>query len=111
MVDQIELVPANVKSSDMSRSAAFLSPIEEQRNIKKHYSSSNVMDADRLQDSTEKFRMHKTTSIDLSEGKERSDIPFSVRLMIYLSLLGATFFINVDSGIFPAAVLKIEEDL
>ena len=31
--------------------------------------------------------------------------------MIYLSILGATFFINVDGGIFPAAVLKIEEDL
>ena len=31
--------------------------------------------------------------------------------MIYLSLLAASFFINVDTGIFPAAVLQIEDDL
>ena len=44
-------------------------------------------------------------SIEWSAGKERTDIPYSLRFIIYVSLLSSTFFLNVDGGVFPAAVL------
>ena len=50
-------------------------------------------------------------SIDLSETRERNDIPYAIRLIIFLSFLYATFFVNLDTAIFAPALLKITQDL
>ena len=50
-------------------------------------------------------------SIDLSETRERNDIPYAIRLIIFLSFLYATFFVNLDTALFAPALLKITQDL
>ena len=50
-------------------------------------------------------------SIELSEGRERTDVSYSIRFGVYLSILTAAFFFNLDNGVFPPALIKIEKDL
>ena len=39
------------------------------------------------------------------------DVPLSTRRFILFTILASSFFINVDTGSIPAALLSIEEDL
>jgi len=42
---------------------------------------------------------------------ERSDVPLSLRKLVFFSFLTATLFFNVDRGVFAPALLVIEHDL
>ena len=50
-------------------------------------------------------------SIELSEGRERTDVSYNIRFGVYLSILTACFFFNLDNGVFPPTLIKIEKDL
>lgn len=46
-------------------------------------------------------------SIELSDTKERSDIPYHERFLVLLSFLTFVLFVNMETSIFGPALLKI----
>lgn len=51
------------------------------------------------------------TDSSMSLVRERNDVPLPIRVIVLISFLTASFFINVDGGVFAPALLSIEKDL
>ena len=53
----------------------------------------------------------RSSVVDQLEFKERTDIPHKTRVAVFLTIIGYIFFINVDQGIIPPALLVMSKEL
>ena len=51
------------------------------------------------------------SSVNLTDARERSDVPLVLRRFILMTVMATVFFINADSGAFGPALLQMEQDL
>ena len=66
--------------------------------------SANVLPGSQDHDA---LMMDTISSVNLTDARERSDVPLVLRRFIFMSVAAATFFINGDMGAFAPALLKM----
>ena len=96
-VRDLEIDPEDVNNRKVFKykSGGLLSPQNPSRNV-------HVL---------QQIKHSKQSSIDLTEAVERNDVSLALRTLILFSFLASSFYINVEQGIVPPAILVIQEDL
>lgn len=94
------LQPLQGKDGPPQSDHLLLNPDEDTRKIMQ-------VRSEQFQSLNHRERSPMKTSVELSEARDRTDIPLSTRRFILITFLSSTFFINVEMGSIPAALLSI----
>lgn len=88
------------QNGPLQSDALYLDPADSSRDINKFNSQQFASNKNFIKTNTK-------TSVELSDARDRTDIPLSTRRFIMFTFLSSAFWINVEMGAIPAALLSI----